>query len=110
MKFDSPEKPFDVAAIAPFIDIRSVKSPAISPDGEWLAYLCDSSGFNQLWIRPLSGGEARQLTEMPEPVGAFSFNPKGPEIVFTVDCGGDERHQLWLLPDMVSAAVALTDA
>ncbi|GAK69504.1 peptidase S9 family protein [Agrobacterium rubi TR3 = NBRC 13261] len=110
MKLYTMAKSFDASAIAPFIEIRSVKSPALSPNGEWLAYLCDSSGFNQIWIKPLAGGEARQLTDMPEPVGAFSFNPKGPEILFTIDCGGDERHQLWLLPDMASAAVALTNS
>lgn len=97
------------SAILPFIEIRSVKSPAVSPNGEWLAYLSDKSGFNQLCARPFAGGEARQLKEnMPEPVGIFSFNPKGPEILFTTDCGGDERHQLWLLPDMTSKPVSLT--
>lgn len=98
------------SAILPFIEIRSVKSPAISPDGEWIAYLSDRHGFNQLWIRPFAGGEARQLADMPEPVGMFSFNPKGLQILFTTDCGGDERHQLWLLPDMNSQPVALTAA
>lgn len=98
------------AAIRPFIEIRSVKSPAISPNGDWLAYLSDKNGFNQLCAKPFAGGEARQLTDMPEPVGMFSFNPKGPEILFTTDCGGDERHQLWLLPDMNSQPVALTAA
>jgi dipeptidyl aminopeptidase/acylaminoacyl peptidase len=99
---------FDASAILPFIEIFSVKSPAVSPDGEWLVYLSDRSGFNQIWLQPFSGGEARQLTDMPEPVGAFAFNPKGPEILFTMDCGGDERHQLWLLPDLSSKPVALT--
>lgn len=103
-------KPFDASAIASFLGIRSVKSPAISPDEEWLAYLSDASDFNQLWIRPLAGGEPRQLTDMPEPVGAFAFSPKSRDILFTADCGGDERHQLWLLPDASGPPVALTNA
>lgn len=101
---------FDAAAIAPFLEIRSVKSPTISPDGTLLAYLCDASGFNQIWIRPLDGGAARQVTDMPEPVGALAFNPKSRDILFTTDCGGDERHQLWLLPDTSGPPVALTSA
>jgi dipeptidyl aminopeptidase/acylaminoacyl peptidase len=99
---------FDATAIEPFLQIRAVKSPAVSPDGEWLAYLSDASGFHQLWIRPRAGGEARQVTDLPEPVGAFAFNPKGNGLLFTLDCGGDERHQLWLLPDMTAAPVPLT--
>ncbi|MFB9948447.1 prolyl oligopeptidase family serine peptidase [Rhizobium puerariae] len=101
---------FDSAAIMPFLDIGSAKSPAVSPDGKWLACLADTSGFSQIWIRPFVGGEARQITDMPEPVGAFAFNPKGTEILFTMDCGGDERHQLWFLPDITMPPVALTEA
>jgi dipeptidyl aminopeptidase/acylaminoacyl peptidase len=101
---------FDASAITPFLEIRSVKSPSVSPDGQWLAYLSDATGYHQLWVQPLAGGEARQVTNLPEPAGAFAFNPKGPEILFTMDCGGDERHQLWLLPDLNSAPLALTQA
>lgn len=103
-------KAFDAAAITPFLEIRAVKSPSVSPDGQWLAYLSDATGFHQLWVQPLAGGEVRQVTDLPEPVGAFAFNPKGRELLFTMDCGGDERHQLWLLPDLNSAPLALTQA
>lgn len=105
---------FEVAAINPFMEIRGVKAPAVSPDGAWLAYLSDETGSNQLHIRPMDStgnvGTARQLTHMPEPVGAFAFNPKGDGILYTMDCGGDERHQLWLLPDLDSSPRPLTKA
>lgn len=105
-------KMFTAAAINRFLEVRAVKTPVVSPDGAWLAYLSDETGFNQLFVRPLTEnvGTARQLTHMPEPVGAFAFNPKGAGILFTVDCGGDERHQLWLLPDLDSAPLPLTKA
>lgn len=95
-------------AIADYIDIRSAKSPAVSFDGELIAYLSDESGFNQIWIKPTAGGDARQLTAFDEPIGAIAFNPKSRDILFTVDYGGDERHQLWLLPDG-GEPIALTD-
>ncbi|WP_029617064.1 S9 family peptidase [Pseudorhizobium marinum] len=101
---------FDPSAIDAFVQIRSAKSPAVSPDGQWLAYLSDASGFNQLWITSFTGGAPRQVTDMPEPIGAFAFNPKGAGILFTMDTGGDERHQLWLLPDLDAQPVALTQA
>lgn len=101
---------FDAAAITPFLEIHSVSSPAVSPDGALLAYLCNESGFNQIWIKPIAGGVSQQVTDMAEPVGAIAFNPKSRDILFTVDCGGDERHQLWLLPNASGPPVALTNA
>lgn len=95
--------------IEPYLEVRSAKSPAISPDGELLAYLSDESGTHQIWLRPLAGGAPRQLTDMPEPIGAFSFSPKSRDLIFTMDCGGDERHQLWLIRDASGLAQQLTD-
>ncbi len=34
-------------------------SPALSPDGEWLAYLSDEAGSRELYVRQLSGQEGR---------------------------------------------------
>lgn len=34
-----------------------------SPDGQWIAYVSDQTGEDEIWMRPQSGaGEARQLT------------------------------------------------
>ena len=77
--------------IEPYLEIRSAKSPAVAPDGELLAYLSDESGTHQIWLRPLAGGAPWRLTDMPEPVGSIAFNPKSRDLLFTMDCGGDER-------------------
>ena len=34
-----------------------------SPDGEHIAYLSDASGEYEIWVRPVGGGEARQITQ-----------------------------------------------
>lgn len=36
-----------------------------SPSGELMGFLSNRSGSNQLWVIPVSGGEATQLTEIP---------------------------------------------
>lgn len=39
------------------------RDPAWSPDGKWIAYVCDESGHYELYVRPADGsGAARQLT------------------------------------------------
>jgi len=36
--------------------------PALSPDGEWVAFVSGRTGIASLWIAPFAGGEAIQLT------------------------------------------------
>ena len=38
------------------------RSPAVSPDGQQVAYWSDRSGEYELWVRPLAGGAERKLT------------------------------------------------
>ncbi|CAN7583242.1 prolyl aminopeptidase [Phyllobacterium sp. LjRoot231] len=92
-----------VPSIARFFDIPSSKSPVLSFDGTSLAYLSDEGGFSQIWIKSLENGSARQLTRMTEPVGMLAFSPTSHDLLFTADCGGDERHQLWILPEKIDA-------
>ncbi|MFC7397243.1 S9 family peptidase [Chelatococcus sp. GCM10030263] len=104
------EQPGSMGAdIGAYIDIRTAKSPAVSPDGELLAYLSDESGTHQIWLKPTAGGAPWRLTDLPEPVGAIAFSPKSRDLLFTMDCGGDERHQLWLVPEASGLAVPLTE-
>ena len=37
--------------------------PAISPDGEWIAFISDRSGSNNLWIAKPDGSDARKLSD-----------------------------------------------
>ncbi|MGK9170500.1 S9 family peptidase [Inquilinus limosus] len=97
------------AAIRPYLDIRSARNPALSPDGGLMAFLSDETGFHQIWLQPAGGGTAWRAAETEEPVGALAFSPKNRDLVFTMDRGGDERHQLWLIPGTDAAPVALTD-
>ena len=53
----------DKPAARPFLETRfSESSPALSPDGRWLAYESNESGEPQIYVRPLSGeGNGRCL-------------------------------------------------
>jgi Tol biopolymer transport system component len=41
------------------------RSAAWSPDDKWLAFTSNRSGNEDLWIKPVAGGEAIQVTEDP---------------------------------------------
>ena len=42
---------------------------AVSPDGQWVAFLSDRSGVWQIWGVPIGGGEAVELASLPGGVG-----------------------------------------
>lgn len=95
-------------SIAPYMDIEALVRPAFSFDGKRFVYLSDASGTHQIWTRPPQGGAPVRLTHMDEPVGTVAFSPCSHDLIFTVDRGGDERHQLCLLRDGECDPVALT--
>ena len=94
-------------SMAALQSLSSARSPNVSADAALLAYLSDESGFDQIWLAALAGGAPWRLTESDEPVGTLAFSPVGRDLIFTTDCGGDERHQLWLIPEASGPAVAL---
>ena len=92
--------------------MTEVTSPAVSADGDLMACLSNETGLDQIWLYPMSGGRVtgpgRQITDLPERVVSLSFAPKGRDLIYSTDCGMDERHQLWLIPDAAQDAHALT--
>jgi dipeptidyl aminopeptidase/acylaminoacyl peptidase len=59
--------------------------PRFSPDGRNLAFLSGRSEKSEIWIMPVDGGEARQLTKLAGQISDFDFSPDGRRIaaVFT---------------------------
>ena len=62
-------------------------SPIWSPDGSQLAFLraADPESPPQIWLLPLSGGEARQLTDLPYAVESCTWTPDGQSLIAVVD-------------------------
>lgn len=91
-----------------FLNVRSALRPSFSPDGDRIAFLTDISGLPQLWSVPAAGGAPRQLTDYAERIIDARYAPAGGNILFSMDQGGDERGQLYLLDDATAAVTALT--
>ena len=69
----------------------AVLAPSPSPDGRMLAFVArDSSGRQQLWIRPLGGGAPRQLTREGE-LTPRRIRWAGPDTVLFVSGGRFQR-------------------
>jgi dipeptidyl aminopeptidase/acylaminoacyl peptidase len=77
------------------LEARSATPVGFAADGESVFVLSDLTGTFQLYRVAAAGGELEQLTDLPEPVRAYPI-PGRPELVVSMDAGGNEREQLYL--------------
>ena len=62
---------------------RGVSSPRWSPSGDRLAFLANAAfAKNQIFVLPMSGGDAQQITNAPAGVQQFAWRPDGAMIAF----------------------------
>jgi dipeptidyl aminopeptidase/acylaminoacyl peptidase len=64
--------------------LESVGSAAWSPDGKQIAFARGVKGKSQIFIMPLDGGEAFQLTDLKQGASNPSWSPDGTKILFSV--------------------------
>ncbi|NLW17819.1 MAG: S9 family peptidase, partial [Firmicutes bacterium] len=68
---------------------NSDSRPEFSPDGKTLAFLSKRSGSSQIWLLPLDGGEARQLTGIKGGVSQFKWFPDSQSLAFIANITPD---------------------
>jgi dipeptidyl aminopeptidase/acylaminoacyl peptidase len=74
----------------PGIDI----SPAVSPNGEQIAFISDRDGDFDLYLMNRDGGEVRQVVDNDVTDRAPTWSPDGEWIAFSSDPRGDGTHDL----------------
>jgi eukaryotic-like serine/threonine-protein kinase len=92
MRFDVWKFPFGRVAtdnVSEGVTVTSqtgqVLTPTASPDGQEIAFLSDSGGHSNLWVRAMQSGTLRQITFEDDPavsVGAPIWSPNKDAIAF----------------------------
>ena len=81
-----------------------------SPDGKSIAFVSDRSGLAQLYLLPVDGGEARQLTAFKRGIGgSIAWSPDGGKIAFSAKADA-EAADLTVEPYRVDRTVYRFDA
>jgi serine/threonine protein kinase len=63
-------------------DGHGYSQPAISPDGEFVAYVANRSGKAELWLQQVGGDDPIQLTHSEQTVSFASFFPDGKRLLY----------------------------
>jgi dipeptidyl aminopeptidase/acylaminoacyl peptidase len=82
---------------ARYLKIRAAYGATWSPDGRRVAFLTDITGVPQAWEVPIGGGWPEQLTFHEERISGIHYSPTENRLLFSMDTGGNERSQLFLL-------------
>ena len=83
-------------ALEEYFKIRRVGGASFSFDEKLVAYFSDEAGRGDVWIKPVEGGTARQVTHVKGFVHSFSFCPTKDLLVYESDDGGNELPHLYL--------------
>ena len=79
-----------------YLEIRSAVPTSFSPDGSKVLVLSNLTGTFQPYRVARAGGELRSVVRADEPVGA-AYLPTRDEVLVSMDSGGNEHHQLYLV-------------
>ena len=84
-----------MADIKAFYEVSTSANGVFMKDGSFL-FLSNKSGMNQVW-RGRVGEEPVQVTNLPDRVWSLKAAPNGEDALLTMDHGGDEQEQIFLL-------------
>jgi dipeptidyl aminopeptidase/acylaminoacyl peptidase len=97
------------------ISIERLATPAISPNGELVAYVVraanweDNSYHSEIWLADVKSGETRQLTNNPKKSSTSpAWSPDGRTLAFGTD--RDEKRQIYAIDPQGGEARKLTSA
>ena len=93
-----------------YLQVQRAHGPVWSPNGTQIAFVADISGLDQAWLLTLGDPNPMQLTHFEDRVGQIAWSPTSEYLLATVDAGGNEHDQLYLLDLKSGEAQALTQS
>jgi len=108
---DVPEIPDSiVASLNRYQNVRSASFRDWTENGQGIFVATRFGDVSQVHRVDHPGGARRQITFFDEPIGGLQRQPGGSKMVFTMDAGGSEFSQIFLLdPAGDDDAIMLTD-
>ena len=108
---DIPEIPQSVVSdLNRYQNVRSAGFQAWTDDGAGIFVTTRFGDVSQIHHVGHAGGARTQITFFEEPTGGVSRQPQGSKMIFTMDAGGSEFSQIFLLdPSSSDDALMLTD-
>ncbi|MFK7850057.1 MAG: alpha/beta fold hydrolase [Akkermansiaceae bacterium] len=105
-----PEIPTDLAdQLVPYQNVRSAAFLNWSGDGKSIYVATRFGEVSQIHRVDQAGGARHQITFYQEPMGGVARRPDSDEMIFSMDEGGDEFHQLYLFDPKTGQRNLLTD-
>ncbi len=96
-------------------NIKSVGSPQISPDGEWVAFTVTTTNLEkersrtQIWMVSTDGGDPFPVTMSSESTSGPKWSPDGKFLSFLATRGEEAKPQVWVLDRRGGEARPLTE-
>ncbi len=107
---DIPEIPQSIVAdLNRYQNVRSAGFRDWTEDGQGIYISTRFGDVSQIHRVDHPGGARRQMTFFNEPMGGVQRRPESNQLVFTMDAGGSEFSQVFLLDPANAEAVMLSD-
>ena len=95
--------------LSKFQNVRSAAFRGFNNQGEGLFISTRFGNVSQLHLVKSAGAARNQITYFQEPIGSVTMHPAKSSIAFTMDKGGTENAQIYLLNPESSSTQMLTD-
>jgi len=97
-----------------FLKLKKIRSPQISPDGEWVVYTVSETNLKKdkretrIWMIPTAGGESIPMTAEGSSASSPRWSPDGKYLSFLSD-RNKKKTQVWILNRKGGEAQQLTE-
>jgi hypothetical protein len=93
--FRTPEPPGPPSTLTALVTWPSAEAGSrLSPDGQWLSFISNRGGQEQIWLQRLTNGEARPIVTQPGSIRGQAWSPDGQRIAYLLDTGDQAMLQV----------------